>query len=530
MTLSFSRRDFLGATLCGAVSACGGGKLDSSGPVPEAQITGAISQIDSMAAALMTRTGVPGVAVAVVRETPNGIQTVYAKGFGNRIAGVQGAVDADTVFQLASMSKSIGATVVAHQVGLGNISWNTPVQQYLPWFALSDPAISAQLTVGDMYAHRSGLPGQAGDLLEEVGFYQLEILEKLSLLKLDPAPFRTKYAYSNFGMTTGGMTVAAAAQPAKPSEPVDWSDQWAKLSDEVLYQPLGMTRTSSSFPVLETRSNRAFPHVPISPKSTTWRRCEIREPDAQSPAAGVTSSVNDIGRWLAMLLGKGVFGGKQVVNGAALGTALIPQVNRPSREGAPASYYGYGFGISSTSSGRVTYSHSGAFILGVATSYMVVPSLGIAIVVLTNGYPQGVPETLIAQFFDLVEYGSYQQDWWAAISPGFVALVGPGGSLAGVPRPISPQPAGDLSAFTGTFKNAFYDELQVTQDNGVLVLTLGRKAHPMRLTHWDGPVFGWLPDNDGEDTGSLYKVEFSGAQVTLEYFNSDGMGTFLRSV
>ncbi len=67
-------------------------------------------------------------AVAVV----HGGKTVYAKGFGVKDATrsaddpPSNKVDPDTVFQLASVSKPIGATVVAHQVSQNAVGWNTP--------------------------------------------------------------------------------------------------------------------------------------------------------------------------------------------------------------------------------------------------------------------------------------------------------------------------------------------------------------------------------------------------------------------
>ena len=103
------------------------------------------------------------------------------------------------MFQLASLSKPLGSTVVAHQVGENAISWDTPIVEKLPWFALSDPAVTKMVTVGDMYSHRSGLPDHAGDLLEELGYDRRQVLDKLRDYPLDP--FRISYAYTNFGLT-----------------------------------------------------------------------------------------------------------------------------------------------------------------------------------------------------------------------------------------------------------------------------------------------------------------------------------------
>ena len=95
--------------------------------IPPGRISDAISKVDGLAGDLMKSTGIPGMAVAVVL----GGKTVYAKGFGVK-DGSKGdsqdnKVDAATVFQLASISKSVGATVVAHEVTDNVVTWDTPV-------------------------------------------------------------------------------------------------------------------------------------------------------------------------------------------------------------------------------------------------------------------------------------------------------------------------------------------------------------------------------------------------------------------
>jgi CubicO group peptidase (beta-lactamase class C family) len=249
----------------------------------------------------MKSTGIPGMAVAIV----HGGKTVYAKGFGVRDASKgdnpDNKVDADTVFQLASVSKSVGATVVAHEVSQNVVSWETPVVSKLPWFALSDAYVTGHLTVADLYSHRSGLPDHAGDKLEDLGYDRRQTLERLKYLPL--APFRNSYAYTNFGVTAGAEAVAAAA--GKP---------WEDLSDEVLYRPLGMAATSSRFADFAARPDHAVNHVKVGDK---WEPRFQRDPDAQSAAGGVSSSVNDMARWLIMLLGNGTYNGQRRAGSAA---------------------------------------------------------------------------------------------------------------------------------------------------------------------------------------------------------------------
>ena len=197
-------------------------------PLPDNAVDNAVARLDGIVGDLMSSSGIPGMAVAVV----HGGKTLYAKGFGVRDIGKPDKVDADTVFQLASLSKPLSATVVAHQVGAGPLRWDTPVVDKLPWFALSDPGVTRMVSIGDLFAHRSGLPDHAGDMLEDLGYDRRTVLERLRLLPL--APLRTSYAYTNFGVTAGAEAVASAA-----------GESWEDLCDRVLYRPLGMGSASS---------------------------------------------------------------------------------------------------------------------------------------------------------------------------------------------------------------------------------------------------------------------------------------------
>ena len=80
-------------------------------PVPPGQIERALGGLDAIANSILARSGVPGLAIAVVQDG----RTVYARGFGVKLLGEGAAIDAETVFPLASVSKPIGATVIAAQ-------------------------------------------------------------------------------------------------------------------------------------------------------------------------------------------------------------------------------------------------------------------------------------------------------------------------------------------------------------------------------------------------------------------------------
>jgi len=479
-------------------------------PLPDDAVARAVAALDGIAEELMTSSGIPGMAVAVVQ----GGKTIYARGFGVRDTRSGAAVDQNTVFQLASLSKPIAATVVARQVGASEISWATPVVAELDWFALSDPAVTDMLTVGDLFAHRSGLPDHAGDLLEDLGYDRRTILERLRLLPLDS--FRTSYAYTNFGVTAAAEAVATAAGAS-----------WEDLSAEAIYRPLGMDSTSSRFDDFAGRGNRAVGHVRVD---GAFRPADVRDPDPQSPAGGVSSSVVDVARWLAMLLENGDYEGSRVVDPEALLPALTPQMvsSPPTEPAMRAGFYGYGFNISTSAAGRMQFSHSGAFLLGAATNFVMIPSADVAIVALTNASPSGVPETLTAEFTDLVEFGEVRWDWRALYAEAFAAIDAPVGELAGRQPPANPAPARPTRDYTGRYANEYWGPATVVERDGALTLSLGPRPRDYPLTHWDGDVFTFSPGDENAPPGSVSAARFTGDSLTLEYFDDDGMGTFTR--
>ena len=82
-----------------------------------------------------------------------------------RKLGEPAAVDAQTLFGIASNTKVFTATALGLLVEEGKIEWDAPVVRYLPWFQMWDPYVTRELTVRDLLVHRSGLGLGAGDLL-----------------------------------------------------------------------------------------------------------------------------------------------------------------------------------------------------------------------------------------------------------------------------------------------------------------------------------------------------------------------------
>ncbi len=483
--------------------------------IPPGSKERAVQELPQIVADIMRRSQVPGMAVAVVIDG----KTVLAQGYGTREAGKQAPVDAQTVFQIASISKSLSATVAAIEVSKGHASWDDPVSRYLPDFRLSNAYVSERATIGDFFAHRSGLPGTAGDDLEDLGFSRGDVIARLRLLPLDA--FRTSYHYANFSTTIGAEAVAKAA--GRP---------WEQLADDQLFKPLGMKSTSYRYGDFEARGNRAVLHAYQHGRFVPAGQ---RNADQQAPAGGVSSTVIDLAEWLKLLLADGQYQGKALIAPGALLPALSPQAfsarahDLDSRSG----FYGYGFNVNTELGGRPSMGHSGAFLMGTGTTFRIVPSAGIGIVVLTNGAPVGAAESVAASFTDTALYGKPTRDWFAAYNGAMKAFFEPQADLSGQAVPAKPAASKALSQYTGRFDNPYYGPAEIQEANGALTLVLGPKGMRIPLRHWDGDTYAFAPVGEAELVASLASIVFRMDQgraqgFDIKFYDDSGQGRWVR--
>ncbi|MBA4192318.1 MAG: serine hydrolase [Planctomycetaceae bacterium] len=485
--------------------------------LPAGKVTAALPLIEKYTDELREKTGVPGVAIAVVHAD----KIVYLKGFGVRELGTPDAIDADTVFQLASLSKPLAATVIGGVVGDGTVKWDSKASDLDPTFRLAGDFVSSEVTLRDLLCHRTGLPEHAGDLLEDLGYSRSEVLHRLRFQR--PAGlFRSSYAYTNFGFTEAGVATAKAA-----------GKSWEDLAADRLFKPLRMDHTSYRHADYVAAANRARLHARIDGK---WAAKFSRQPDAQAPAGGASSTVRDLAGWMRLLLADGKFNGKQVIAADALAETHKPQVvSVPAKKPTDrTSFYGLGWNVGQDPAGRLTLSHSGAFDLGAATCVVLVPSERLGIVVLTNSAPIGVPEAVAFSFLDLVHAGKLERDWFATVTPSFEELAKPnyGTRVNYKKEPVGKSPPLPAGSYAGTYHNDFVGDAVVAEEDGKLVLKLGPKLRAFSLTHFDRDTFTYQPE--GEMSAGLSAVTFRvgpdrvADTITIENLNVHGSGTLTR--
>ena len=480
------------------------------------QIDKAVRETEKLAQKQIQDNTLPGLAIAVVFQD----KVAYAKGFGVRDVNTKTPVDADTVFQLASLSKPIGSTVIATLVGEGRITWDSKLSVLDPSFEMFDPWVTRIITIRDMYAHRSGLPEHAGDLLEDLGFTRAEILYRLRS-QHPGSSFRSHYAYTNFGMTEGGIAAAKA-----------YGLEWEQAAEQKLYKPLGMTSTSSRYADFVRRTNKALGHVLVDGK---WVQKFKRDPDAQSPTGGVSSSVNDLAKWMRLQLANGKFEGKQIVNEKALVETHHPHMHTGFNPFTQLpTFYGLGWNVSYDPEGRLRLNHSGAFGQGAATYVNLVPGEQLGIVVLTNAYPLGIAEALGTTFLDIALYGKSTQDWFALFKQVYSnpAAIGTVLGFDYSKPPASPAPALKNNAYVGRYTNDFFSDIVIVEKDRGLAIVQGPKNKTFPMKHYDRDTFTY--ETEGENavgrSGITFTVGSDGkaVQVVVENLNVRGEGIFHR--
>jgi len=208
-----------------------------------------IANLDAFITKALKEYQVPGAAIAVVQDG----KAVLLKGYGVRDVTKQGAVDENTIFQLASVTKTLTGAAAATIVDEGKLDWDKPIFNYLPEFVGYDPYMTRWLTERDLLAQRTGWPAFTGDQLDSFGYDRGEILRRLRF-------FRPRYSlrevaqYSNPGFFVAGEVAARASKQS-----------WNDLVEKRLFAPLEMSRSGTVIKALQD-SNATATHALVDGK------------------------------------------------------------------------------------------------------------------------------------------------------------------------------------------------------------------------------------------------------------------------
>ncbi len=453
---------------------------------------------------------VPGLAVAIVKDG----EVVLAKGYGVRDMHDGGAVDEHTLFAIASNSKAFTVASLAMLVDEGELSWDDPVREHLPWFDLYDPYVSDAMLVRDLLCHRGGLGTYSGDLLwYGTGYSAEEVVRRAR--HLEPAgPFRASFGYSNLMFIAAGEILRAVT-----------GERWDAFVTRRILEPLGMGRTVTSTTALARMGNVAMPH------GIGWhgelRTYDWYNWDAMAAAGGIISSVSDMAKWLRLQLGRGEVDGRRYFSEDAsetMWTVHTPQaVSAGSRALYPSTHfrgYGLGWGLMDYRGRKVT-SHGGGYD-GMFSRVALVPEERLGMVILTNSMT-GVATALSYVILDA--YLGGDRDWSDELLERW--RRGQERELqrrhdAVAPKATGTSPSLDLEAYTGTYGGPMYGDGTVSLEDGHLVLrllpnpdlvaNLSHLHHDTFLVEWRND-FAWF----GKGTAT-FDLDRTGAVVDLDIY------------
>ena len=414
---------------------------------------------------------VPGAAVAVVQDG----KVVLAKGYGVRDINKPAKVDKDTIFQLASVTKSLTGAAVGTVVDEGKLDWDTPIFNYLPEFVGYDPYMTRWLTERDLLAMRTGWPAFTGDELDSMGYDRAEIVRRMRYLQ-PRYSLREVAQYSNPGIFLAGEVAARTSG-------LSWND----LVEKRLYEPMDMTRSGTVVKGLND-ANMSAAHAVVDGK------LQVVEPsilDTTGAASSGTSTAADMAKFLLMLLDKGTFNGKLILKPETVEEmfkrSMIGEIE--FSEILPISettgFY-YGLGVDS-------YDYAGSHIIekagalaGVRTIITLVPEKNAAIVVLANlnltAFPEAVRAFYLNQLFG-VDPQTDQKEIFELNSQ-IAKLVAP------PPAPTNPGKFdGTLDSLVGVYENDYHGRCEISRSADKLSVACGPAKYTATLTHWNNGAF-----------------------------------------
>jgi CubicO group peptidase (beta-lactamase class C family) len=450
--------------------------------------------IDALVRQTMKQWQVPGLALVIVRDD----RLLYLQGYGTRVAGTDGPVTADTVFPIASCTKSFTTLAMAMLVDDDRLGWDDPVRKHLPYFHLADPLADASVTLRDLVTHRTGIGGH--DLLWYGSGWSLDERIKHAC-KLDPAvPFRSGFRYQVMMFGAAGVAAGNAAG-------ISWQD----LVTRRILEPLGMTSSRCIYPGDDTK-DLAQPHrKDADGKVHAMPRFPIREPD---PAGSIHSTARDLAPYLRFQLGDGAWQGKRLISAASLAEPQTAQVvlrlHGAARTMNPETLFlncGMGW-IVQDYRGKKLVMHGGA-IDGFRSHLTLVPEARLGIGLLSN-LDGGLSNLAISNSLIDMLLGLPTRDWSSYYLELFEESEREGRARAKDLRDhrSSEGPPRPLTVYAGSYEDAAYGPCKIEVADGKLLWNWGKVRCP--LEHYQGDAF---LGNHGPlvDTGFAFTADPSGA-------------------
>ena len=466
----------------------------------------AVANLDAFIARTLKAYEVPGAAVAVVE---NGKVTLL-KGYGLRNVTKPGAVDENTIFQLASVTKTLTAAAAAAVVDEGKLDWDKPIFNYLPEFVGYDPYMTRWLTERDLLAQRTGWPAFTGDQLDSFGYDRAEILLRLRFFK-PRYSLREVAQYSNPGFFVAGEVAARCAKQS-----------WNDLVEQRLFKPLQMSRSGTVIKALQD-PNATAAQALVDGKIVVVEPSEL---DVTGAASSGTSTAADMSKLVLMFLNKGTYKDKRVLKPETVAeifkrsmVSAIDFTDLPPISDKTGFYYGLGVGSYDYAGHQII--EKGGALAGVRTTIVLVPDKNAGILVLANLNLTAFPEAVRAYFLNQLLGMNPEADQKEILARNeqLKKLMAP------PPAPKNPGKFnGTLQSLMGVYENDYYGRCEIVQDGAGLKVQCGPAKYPATLKHWNNGAF--MMQFPGATQTPSVTTFMIGEDGTADSFESESLGVF----
>lgn len=305
-------------------------------------------------------------------------------------------VTPDTRFGIGSTTKSFTVALLAMLAAQGRLDWDKPLSEYLPDFRLYDDYASGHVTARDLVTHRTGLPRHEPAWFN-ADFSRAEMVRRLRYLEPNKG-LREGFQYNNLMLATAGYLAERLS-----------GNTWEDSVRSRIFEPLGM-KNSDFF--AEGRPRGTDFSRPYQ-EDDHGQVQEISFPNLGmvGPAGSISSTANDMAKYVLMYLSRGKSGDKQIIPEKQVDEMLTPQMAVPPGTTFPEiGFTNYGLGLRITPyRGHKLIHHAGA-VDGFTEFMSFMPDDHIGIVVFTNLSGTYLPWILTYHIYDRM-LGLKPADW-----------------------------------------------------------------------------------------------------------------------
>jgi CubicO group peptidase (beta-lactamase class C family) len=403
-------------------------------PARREKLLTAIPEIERIFRDYATSAHVPGIAWGLVIDG----EPAHFGAAGQRELASKTPVTPDTVFRIASMTKSFTALAILALRDEGRLSLDDPAERYVPELAgLSYPTADApRITIRHLLSHAGGFPED-----NPWGDRQLAITgEEMSALMRRGIPFSNPpgvaYEYSNYGYAILGRIVSRVA-----------GVPYAEYVETRILRPLGMTSTTlSPAAVAPDRLAQGYRR-----EDEQWKDEPPLADGAFGAMGGMLTSMRDLARYTGMLMSawpardepdRGPVGRASLREMQQIARVRPVTVTRAPGDGAvqlTAAGYGFGLRVTQTCAFAQIVGHAGG-LPGYGSLMLWLPEHGVGLIAAGN-----------------LTYTS----WGPRFDAAFEALRRTGGLEPRVPQPAAALAAArdDVSSLIASWDDRLADRI-----------------------------------------------------------------------